>query len=647
MPEGPVSCDQATAGVSLGQLACALLGEVLFAGGETPRGSEQTYLYAQWQPLAGADFVALLNQSLLSPQPRDANLARLARELALQPVETLAVVLALAGEEDAVMGQVIQHLQAPLPGSRPSLALLDTVLAPLLPHASVLWHLVSGQARALGLLHLLEHQRPLPEQLVGLPLPVLMALRGQRLPAPRLTEKLPLPTSTLARVEREARALAREPGVLVLRGASGHETLAVAARIAQALGRQLHSVPADSDACKGLDIACRLTGGMPLFDFTATAAQECRLPCLPAYAGPVLVATGLDSRVVCDHAPMAQWILPAPGVDERERLWRQGLGDASLARVLARRYIQGSGRIAQLAQLARYRARAAGRDVVSETDVEQAAWELGAGAFTKLAQPVTERVSDEALVLAPALRQALEHLAWRCEYREDLTQDLGTALRARYQPGVRCLLTGPSGTGKTLAAAWLATRLRLPLYRVDLAAVVSKYIGETEKNLAELLAWAEHAGVILLFDEADALFGKRTDIKEANDRFANSQINYLLQRLECYAGIVVLTSNGRERFDAAFTRRLDKIIEFALPAPQERRALWLTHLGEAHGLSASQINQLAVLCDLAGGHIRNVVLDAAVLARQRGGAIDMRLITHALAAEYRKLGRQMPVELGS
>ncbi len=644
MAEDPVQ--QAAAGVSLTQLVCALLGEVLFAGGETPQGSEQAYLYSQWQPLAGADFLALLQQSLASPQPRDAGVARLARELDLQPVETLAVVLALAAEDDVLLGQVIRHLQAPLPGPRPSLALLDTVLAPLLPHAPVMWQLVCGQARTLGALCLLEQQRPLPEQVVGLAPPLLMALRGQSLPAPRLVGKPPLPASVLARVEREARALAREPGVLVLRGSCGQETLAVAARIAQALGRQLCAIPAAAEEQQGLGIACRLTGAIPLFDLT-NATQASRLPCLPAYGGPVLVVAELDQRLDCEHAPVAQWVLPTPALAERERLWRQGLGDAVLAAVLARRYIQGSGRIAQLAQLARYRARAAGRETVSESDVEQAAWELGAGAFSQLAQPVTERIGDEALVLAPGLRRALEHLVWRCEHREDLARGLGAALRSRYHPGVRCLLVGASGTGKTLAAAWLASRLRLPLYRVDLASVVSKYIGETEKNLAGLLAWAEHAGAMLLFDEADALFGKRTEIKEANDRFANSQTNYLLQRLERYCGIVLLTSNSRERFDAAFTRRLDKIIEFALPAPEERRALWLAHLGDAHALDAGQINRLAVLCDLAGGHVRNVVLDAAVLARQRGAPIDMAAISHALAAEYRKLGRQMPVELRS
>ena len=149
---------------------------------------------------------------------------------------------------------------------------------------------------------------------------------------------------------------------------------------------------------------------------------------------------------------------------------------------------------------------------------------------------------------------------------------------------------------------------------MDLASVTSKYIGETEKNLAELFGRAEHAEVVLLFDEADSLFGKRTDVKDSNDRFANQQTNYLLQRIESFEGITLLTSNSRARFDSAFTRRLDAIIEFLAPGPVERRALWLAHLGAANTLDAVALNRLAANCDLAGGHIRNVVLGAAALA---------------------------------
>jgi SpoVK/Ycf46/Vps4 family AAA+-type ATPase len=160
------------------------------------------------------------------------------------------------------------------------------------------------------------------------------------------------------------------------------------------------------------------------------------------------------------------------------------------------------------------------------------------------------------------------------------------------------------------------------------------------------MARAEQAEVVLLFDEADSLFGKRTEVKEANDRFANAQTNYLLQRIETYDGIVVLTSNSRERFDSAFNRRLDAIVDFALPGPRERHALWLAHLGEGQGLSEAELNRLAGVVDVAGGAIRNVVLAAAVLAREAGRPITLPDVQRGLEAEYRKLSQSLPQELG-
>ena len=247
--------------------------------------------------------------------------------------------------------------------------------------------------------------------------------------------------------------------------------------------------------------------------------------------------------------------------------------------------------------------------------------------------------------MTPALRDEMLRLLLRCLTRESVVEGLGASAIARFRPGVKALFTGPSGTGKTLASGWLATRLGLPLYRVDLASVTSKYIGETEKNLAQLLARAEESEVILLFDEADSLFGKRTEVKESNDRFANAQTNYLLQRIETFEGIALLTSNSRARFDPAFCRRLDMILEFPLPGPEERRTLWLSHLGEGHRLAARELNQLSASADLSGGHIRNAVLTAAVMAHEAQRSIEYHDVLIGLADEYRKLNRQLPPDL--
>ena len=212
---------------------------------------------------------------------------------------------------------------------------------------------------------------------------------------------------------------------------------------------------------------------------------------------------------------------------------------------------------------------------------------------------------------------------------------------------MRALFVGPSGTGKTLAAGWLATRLGLPLYRVDLASVTSKYIGETEKNLAQLLARAEQAEVVLLFDEADSLFGKRTDVKDANDRFANAQTNYLLQRIESFDGIAMLTSNSRARFDSAFTRRLDVIIEFPRPARRSAARSGSAHLGQGHDLNQTALNQLAATVDLSGGHVRNAVFAAAASARAAKRTLTYKDLVRGIAGEYRKLGRQVPAGLSA
>jgi len=279
------------------------------------------------------------------------------------------------------------------------------------------------------------------------------------------------------------------------------------------------------------------------------------------------------------------------------------------------------------------------------SQIREAAWSGENSGLTSLAQPMTATISDKALIVRDYTQQQLNLLEQRCRLREGLSDQLGITLKAKYQTGVKALFIGPSGTGKTLASSWLSTKLGLPIYRVDLPSMISKYIGESEKNMAKLLAQAEREEVILLFDEADSLFSKRTDVKDSNDRYANTQTNYLLQRIETYEGIIVLTSNSKSRFDSAFTRRLDSIIQFTLPNPEERRLIWLNHLGTYHNLTKPDLNQLSVQCDFNGGHIRNVVLTAAVIAKQENKEVSMVHIVQSLISEYRKLGRQIPLEI--
>ena len=319
--------------------------------------------------------------------------------------------------------------------------------------------------------------------------------------------------------------------------------------------------------------------------------------------------------------------------------------NSSACLVLELEDLQSMDRIIELAGLARRQSILRRKDTVGIEDVREAAWLRESKGLNSMARPVKAEVTGKTLVVRSRTQRQLDLLEKRCRLRERLVDDLGITLKARYQMGVKALFTGPSGTGKTLASSWLANRLGMPLYRVDLASITSKYVGETEKNLSQLLAQSEQEDVVLLFDEADSLFGKRTEVKDANDRFANAQTNYLLQRIETYSGVVLLTSNSKARFDPAFTRRLDMMIDFPLPSPEERRAIWLNHLGTFHTLTKGNINQLAMQCDLAGGHIRNVVLTAAVMAKSRNEKISFEIVLQALSDEYRKLGKQFAPEL--
>ena len=355
----------------------------------------------------------------------------------------------------------------------------------------------------------------------------------------------------------------------------------------------------------------------------------------------------MDGAIEAPGCEVVNWVLPVPDVAERTRLWQEALGDESAARELAASHRQGAARIVQLGRLARHQARLESKSAPTAEFVRAVSRSGEGSGLASLAQPLPEHVPDAALVLPQETRSELATLVARCRHRDGLVSGLGPSAGARYTPGVRALFIGPSGTGKTLAACWLATTLGLPLFRVDLASVTSKYIGETEKNLGRLLARAERTEAILLFDEADSLFGKRTDVRDSNDRFANAQTNYLLQRVESFDGIALLTSNSRGRFDAAFSRRLDVILEFPLPGPTERRDLWQAHLGDGHTLSLQEMNLLAGQCDFAGGQIRNVVLAAAVEARASGEPLDLPKVLRALAAEYKKAGRSLPPSLAA
>jgi SpoVK/Ycf46/Vps4 family AAA+-type ATPase len=206
--------------------------------------------------------------------------------------------------------------------------------------------------------------------------------------------------------------------------------------------------------------------------------------------------------------------------------------------------------------------------------------------------------------------------------------------------GFTALFVGQPGTGKTMAAEVMAGELGLDLYRIDLSGVVSKYIGETEKNLERVFRAADQGDALLLFDEADALFGKRSEVRDAHDRYANVEVAYLLQRLEAYEGVAILTSNLRGNIDEAFMRRLDFVLEFPMPEEAERLAIWRRALPSEAPLGTDvDLEFLSRKFKLAGGHIRNIALAAAFFAAADGGPIAMRHLVRGTRREHQKLGK--------
>lgn len=258
----------------------------------------------------------------------------------------------------------------------------------------------------------------------------------------------------------------------------------------------------------------------------------------------------------------------------------------------------------------------------------------------ELARRVEPKVTWDDLVLADEVKQKLRELLAHQRYQVTVLRSWGMAGTAQRGLGVSALLCGQSGTGKTFAAEALAHELQLDLYHIDLSQIVSKYIGETEKNLRRVFDAAEEGGAVLLFDEADALFGKRSEVKDSHDRYANIEVSYLLQRMESYQGITLLTSNLRSALDSAFLRRLRFIIPFPFPDANQRAELWRRAFAKqtpTRGLVFEKLAQLSV----TGGQIRNIALCAAFLAASQGQPVGMRHILDAARSEYQKSERPL------
>ncbi|MBX9258849.1 ATP-binding protein [Desmonostoc muscorum CCALA 125] len=279
-----------------------------------------------------------------------------------------------------------------------------------------------------------------------------------------------------------------------------------------------------------------------------------------------------------------------------------------------------------------------------ENDIGEILWDAcrvqARPRLDELAQRIEPSGDWDDLVLPEAQKQILREMAAHVRQRSTVYNNWGFAGKGGRGLGISALFAGASGTGKTLGAEVLAHRLRLDLYRIDLSSVVSKYIGETEKNLRRVFDAAEQGGVILLFDEADALFGKRSEVKDARDRYANIEVSYLLQRMESYPGLAVLTTNLKSAIDTAFLRRIRFVVQFPFPDTAQRAEIWRRVFPANTPTADLDALQLARL-NVAGGNIRNIALNAAFLAADAGEPVQMKHVLRAAQTEYTKLEKPL------
>jgi hypothetical protein len=586
----------------------------------------------------------------------DTPLGRLVHEFGLDEVDAGLIVAAAAPELDARIGEVLGGLDGPRGRTH---VRVDVALAVAGGSA---WSPLdrarlspAAPLRAARLLEVVGDDLPFPERVLRLPERVVQHLLGFDALDPEVAaaQVAAVHADTPVAVEI-ARALQAGSWAVWVRDTEQTGRAAAVTALA-ALGvpavtvdtRRLPATVSVAELVVRAVRDARLAGGGVVIgplDPRADADALRLIAALPSTPIVMLSSEPWDPTAV-KLVPVQLDALPI-SLAERRELWTGALelvevDDAGAIDELAALRLPPE-QLPAVVATARSRAIADG-SAVETRHLRRAALAIGASRLDAQAQRVAPRATFDDLVLPADLLDELRLLPGRYRTRDVVRDQWQIGHRTGGGRGITCLFAGPSGTGKTLAAEAVAHALGVELFVIDLSQIVDKYIGETEKNLERVFSEAEGVNGVLLFDEADALFGKRTDVRSSHDRHANVEVAYLLQRMERYDGVAVLTTNLRGNIDEAFTRRLDVVCAFVEPGLPERLALWERHLPPALPQSDDvDVAALAAHFAVSGGIIRNVAVTAAHAAAASGSPVSQRMLVEATRREYTKIGRLFP-----
>ena len=612
--------------------------------------------------------------SLAWPEPllgTEAALDRLCRVLGLSPFERSVLLLCMGAELNRLFGILCAQIYGSGQTAAPTFGLALSILpaahwSALRPEAPLRgWKLLEIAAGGELTNSPLRIDEQIAHYLMGVS-SLDQRLQGIVRAGPADVPMLPNSHQTIAE-QVAITGLARSPSPVVqLSGNDGVTRGAIAAAAAAKLNRQIYIVAAETlptDLTQLNTVQCLCEREALLNE--AVLVLECdRVPSsasgegyfaqlnltvdrfIETYRQPLLISS-IDRRPQ-HQRPLLTYDVHPPTPAEQRQIWHRALGDTatdlngSIDRLTD--YFTLSAAAIQATCQKVQRLTAAPAEMSSPISLPHLLWTTclsqARPRLGDLAQPIETLATLGDIVLPEKEKQVLKTITAHVRQRSKVYEAWGFSGKSRRGLGISALFAGASGTGKTMAAEIIAGELKLDLYRIDLSSVVSKYIGETEKNMRQVFDAAETGGAILLFDEADALFGKRSEVSDSHDRYANMEVAYLLQRIESYRGLAILTTNLKDSVDQAFLRRIRFVMQFPFPDAQQREEIWQRVFPQQTPTRDLHYRRLAKL-NVAGGNIRNIAINAAFLAADEGSAVEMKHILLAAQSEYIKLERPL------